>query len=294
MTPTPEAALLIDHVTIAGRSLAEMEAAFTEVGLDTTYGGPHSNGVTHMALLGFEDGSYIELISFLKPGVHKTAFWGDHIAADAGPCAWAVRSSDVDAEAKRIAAIGVTVDGPHEMFRERPDGARVAWNLAFIGDNSAGATLPFIIKDITPRYFRVQPSPNLNGQNRHGALLTGVKWVVLAVNAVPAISRLFQDVYHWPRPEIARVEQFGAKLAYFPGTPVVLAHPLTDTNWLADRLSRFNDLPCAYLLGSPRFEEACRHFGLINNDQWFGYDIAWFNPDKITGLKLGVIDQISF
>ena len=53
--------LKIDHVTIAGPELAPMERAFAGVGLVTDYGGPHSNGVTHMAWLGFNDGSYNEL-----------------------------------------------------------------------------------------------------------------------------------------------------------------------------------------------------------------------------------------
>ena len=60
--------LKIDHVTIAGPRLEAMQAAFAGLGFTTDYGGPHSNGITHMALLGFRDGSYIELISSLEPG----------------------------------------------------------------------------------------------------------------------------------------------------------------------------------------------------------------------------------
>ena len=69
--------LKVDHVTIAGSSLPALEEAFTKAGLRPEYGGPHSNGVTHMALLGFDDGSYIELISTLKAGT-RAQFWNRH------------------------------------------------------------------------------------------------------------------------------------------------------------------------------------------------------------------------
>ena len=49
--------LKIDHVTIAGSDLSKMRDAFASLGLVSEYGGAHSNGITHMALLGFEDGS---------------------------------------------------------------------------------------------------------------------------------------------------------------------------------------------------------------------------------------------
>src|SRR6185295_297462 len=103
--------LQIDHVTIAGSDLNRLQKAFSDLGLKPEYGGPHSNGITHMALLGFEDGSYIELISTLEPG-QRAPWWGEAIAADAGPCAWAVGSSDVQSDAQRAASAGITVLGP--------------------------------------------------------------------------------------------------------------------------------------------------------------------------------------
>jgi hypothetical protein len=40
-----------------------MRESFAAAGLETDYGGPHGNGGTQMALLGFNDGSYLELIA---------------------------------------------------------------------------------------------------------------------------------------------------------------------------------------------------------------------------------------
>ena len=80
--------LRIDHVTIAASRLEAAASAFAAAGLDTEYGGHHSNGATHMSLLGFEDGSYIELVSVVRPGLQAPR-WQAHIAHDVGPCAWA-------------------------------------------------------------------------------------------------------------------------------------------------------------------------------------------------------------
>ncbi|MBI1878682.1 MAG: VOC family protein [Chloroflexi bacterium] len=275
--------LQIDHVTIAGSALAPMEQAFAVLGLQTEYGGPHSNGSTHMALLGFEDGSYIELISSLEPGLKETIFWGAHIVGNGGPCAWAVHSDDVAAEAARVAALNVAVEGPVYMNRRRPDGKLVEWDLAFLGDQGAGATLPFVIKDITPREWRVQPSASVAGR------LVGVAMVILGVENLEAAIDLFRRMYGWPAPHLKEDNAFKARLAYFEGTPVTLAAPLAQGDWLAERLARFGESPCAYLLNATDFETACHYFDLTPSASWLERRLAWFDPAKLNGVKLGVI-----
>ena len=66
----------------------------------------------HMALLGFKDGSYIELISTQTPEpLENIPAWGKHIVGDGGPCAWAIQVDDVAAEAARVSALGLSVVG---------------------------------------------------------------------------------------------------------------------------------------------------------------------------------------
>jgi hypothetical protein len=282
--------LKIDHVTVAGSSLRALENAFAGVGLNTDFGGPHSNGITQMSLLGFTDGSYIELISSLAASPVETAFWGRHIKGNAGPCAWAARVDSVATEAARVAALGVWIDGPHYYNRRRPDQKLVEWELAFLGRKSAGATLPFIIKDITPRQLRVQPSESVAGSPNKPALLTGVVNVVLAVQEPIAAAETFQRVYHWPPPTAAVDSRLQANLLHFAGTPVTLASPPNQDSWLAQRLAQFDDSPCAYLLGASDFDAACRRFDLRPADNWFGRRCAWFDPTKLNGTHLGIIE----
>jgi catechol 2,3-dioxygenase-like lactoylglutathione lyase family enzyme len=269
----------IDHVTIAGPDLRVMQRAFTRLGLPPEYGGPHSNGVTHMALLGFEDGSYVELISTLQPGQHAP-WWAEAIAGNAGPCAWAVASTDIQSESARVASAGIQVDGPHAMNRQSPDGRRVEWELAYLGDHQPGATLPFLIEDRTPRDWRVRPTPGL-----HTKGLTGLSAVVLAVRSLESATDLFRRAFQWPTPLTETDSGFGGALAHFPGTPVILAAPQGE-GWLAARLEKFGEAPCAFLLKTPNLTAAVSTFGLIQPTTWFGRRLAWFDPQIIDGTRL--------
>ena len=105
--------LRIDHVTIAGSRLEALATAFAAAGLATEYGGMHSNGITHMSLLGFDDGSYVELVSLNRPQ-ERAPNWQAQIVTDGGPCSWAVRVPDVATEVERLRRAAVPVNGPHQ------------------------------------------------------------------------------------------------------------------------------------------------------------------------------------
>ena len=144
--------------------------------------------------------------------------------------------------------------------------------------------LPFIIKDITPREWRVQLSAGVAGSP-----LTGVKSVVIGVESLPAAISLFRKVYGWPEPILQNEATFGARLAYFEHTPVILAAPLAAQGWLPARLARFGPSPCAYCLGSDDFESACAYVKLTPAGLWFDRPVAWFDPVRLNGIRLGII-----
>jgi hypothetical protein len=283
--PVSPKSLSVDHVTIAGTDLAQLQDAFAAIGLEAEYGGAHSNGVTHMALLGFDDGSYLELISTVSADQSDIPIWKNHIVSDGGPCGWAARSDDVAAELKRLATAGLAVQGPFPGSRQRPDGEPAAWNLGFVGDQAPGAVLPFMIEDTTPRQNRVQPSPSVAGTE-----LQGVALVVIGVSDLSASISLYRRAYDWPAPWIREDQEFGATLAHFLGTPVVLAAPSRPHNWLAKRLDRLGESPCAYLIATGDFPATARRFGLNWTTPWFGRLVAWFNPADLRGTHLGLIE----
>lgn len=277
--------LRIDHATIAGPELAPMQEAFGRIGLKTEYGGVHANGVTHMALLGFDDGSYIELISVLRPGETDIPIWKGHILGEGGPCAWAVRCDDVNVEASRVSGLGVPVQGPYPEGRKTPAGVDVRWRFAFLGDQPAGAALPFVIQDVTPREYRVKVSPSVAGSE-----LVGVEIVVIGVNHLEAKVTLFRRLYHWCRPQTSSDDGLGARLVYFPGTPVMLASPIAPGSWLATRLARFGESPCAFLIRTKDFRLSSKRSGLTPTSALFERRVAWMDPGLLNGARLGLVE----
>ena len=280
--------ITIDHVTLCGSNLEKMQQAFSDVGLPTTYGGPHANGITHMALTGFEDGSYLELIAPIQREASVSEMmsgWMKLMQADAGACAWAVHSSSIQQEVERLRAAGMSVTAPETGGRKKVDGTSLRWQTASVGPGAAGALLPFMIQDETPRELRVQPSPEIRKTG-----LTGVAIVVLGVRDLDAAMASFRKAYGWHKPQIEEREQFGAKLAFFAGTPVILATPSGQPSWLSEHLDRTGDCPVAFLLGTSSFNHSSQRLGLVRADSWFGRRMAWFDDTKIGGSRVGVVE----
>lgn len=275
--------LQVDHVTLGASRLEAFAGAFAAVGLAADYGGLHSNGVTHMSQVAFDDGSYVELVSVLRPG-QPSPWWQEHIVHEGGPCAWAVRVTDVDAEVQRLRARGVTVGDTTHMQRKPPGGQTVEWDLAFVGELGAGAMHPFIIKDRTPRELRVPGSESIAGSE-----LSGVHRVVLGVEDVAAASELFRDAYDLPPPERLSVEQGELNMALFPGEPLILISPTTQDGWLARRLAQFGPTPCAFLLGSRDLDASRERCRLGEVQSWGDVSVAWFDGDPLLGRRLGVV-----
>ncbi len=278
----PLLVLELDHVSICGPDLDGLRQAFADAGLTPDFGGPHGNGVTQMALIGFDDQSYIELIAPVKPGVTEGSDWAKFMMGDAGSCAWAVGTNVLLQDVDRLKKAGLAVSEPKRGSRKRPDGMSLEWMTAQVGSGTPGSTLPFMIEDQTPRAWRVQTSESVKG-----APVYGVDSVIVGVNNLDSAIVLFRKAYGWAEPLTENQKDFG-KLAYFPGEPVILAAP-SGGGWLADRLGRFGESPVAYLLGTREFAAAAKKYKLNNTKTWFGQKVAWFDPAKLKGARVGVI-----
>jgi hypothetical protein len=276
--------LELDHAVICGSNLDTLRQAFTDVGLTPDLGGPHGNGITQMAILGFDDGSYIELLAPAKPGASAGSEWAKFLSEDAVTCAWAVGTNVLLQEVDRLKKAGIAVKPPERGSRKRPDGMSIEWMAADVGNGTPGSTLPFVIEDQTPRAWRVQTSASVQG-----APVSGVENVVLGVNNLDASIALFRRAYGWAEPITETQKDFG-KLAYFPGEPVILAAP-AGGGWLADRLAKFGETPVAYLLGTRDFAAAAKKYKLSGTKTWFSQKVAWFDAGKLKGVRLGVIGQ---
>lgn len=273
--------LKIDHVTACGADVKAMQAALKAVGLSSEYGGPHANKVSEMALASFADGSYLELIAIqrkaAKPDVSAHE-WGAQMQNNAGPCAWAARTNDMKAEIARLTTLGTKVSKPQPSGRNRPDGVRLDWETAQVGDRPRGVYFPFLIHDFTPREQRAFPRGRPTATE-----IAGVSRVVIAVNDLHGAARLFRKTFALVAPIEQGDPAFGASLAIFSDTPVVLATPLNSRSWLATRIQKFGEGPVAIVLNGAKSSTLRTN----TTSQWLGKQISWVDP-ALLGWRLGV------
>ncbi len=255
--------LTIDHVTVSGRDLKQMQAQLASIGVPSEFGGPHTNGATQMAIASFPDGSYLELIALQSNPDQKALaahYWSKQMLGDAGPTAWAVRSKDVTAEVTRLRTAGIVVASPTHSGRKRPDGKQLDWETARVGEEPNGTFFPFLIRDSTPREARAFPSGKPTTTN-----FTGVKRVIIAVRDLNASIQRFRKAYALPGPTDQTDTMLDARLAAFEGTPIILAMPRSSESWIAKRIESFGEGPCAFVLAGGT-----------------GTNRTWFDPKKLT------------
>jgi glyoxalase-like protein len=263
--------LKVDHITVAGSDLEKLQQM---VGIKTEFGGKHSNGQTEMALASFADGSYLELIA-PQPGADASAhYWSPFMLKNGGPCAWAIRSSDIAADMARLKSAGVEVRSQRNG-RTRPDGVELKWETVDAGPASPGSFFPFLIHDETPRERRVYPSgkPTLPG-------ISGVLFVAVAVRDLDAAIAKYRAAFGLPEPKTQNDRAMGATLAWFPGSPVILAAATEKDGWVAARLAKFGEAPCAFVLADSDLQD-------IQSTKWFSHPIRWIDP-HLPDMRIGM------
>ena len=275
----------IDRVVLAWSHLEALAGAFASVGLTTDYGGIHTNGATHMATLGFGDGSYLEIVSVRQPG-QQAPVWQRNIATNGGLCAWSVSVGDVQKISDRLRVLGMPVDGPRVSSRRRPDGETVEAELAFVGAEGMGSLHPFMITDRTPREHRIRVSDSLNGSG-----LAGLDSVVLAVPDVEAAAIEFQRVYGAGEPVDIDADAFPGRTVRLHGEPVAITSPASPDDWVARRLETYGPTPCACLIRSTGVAVSRERLPLTRPTRFGDHEIAWIDSETLHSLRIGIVPE---
>ena len=275
------AELTVDHVTIAGRNLPELRQMFADAGVPTEYGGNHSNGMTQMALSSFGDGSYLELIAPQTGADVAPHYWGKFMIDQAGPCAWAIATKDLPGDLNRLREAGIEVQ-PQKSGRKRPDGVELKWEASNVGPGPQGSFFPFLIQDETPREHRVYPQGKATTDT-----ISGVRYAVVAVADLSSAVAKYRRAFGLGEPQTQVDSSLGARLAWFPETPVVLAAPQGQGTWLGERLRKFGEIPCAFVLGS----RSPRGFSQGAPSKWFSRNLLWLDSKKLGGMRIGIIQD---
>jgi catechol 2,3-dioxygenase-like lactoylglutathione lyase family enzyme len=154
----------LDHLVILVRDLELASADYERLGFAVTPGGEHADGLTRNALVPFQDGTYLELISFLDPEDPTDNVWGWRtFYPREGLIDYCAASDDLDADVKRLASLGFGVEGPEDGGRRLPDGTNIRWRSARI--RQEGRIFPFLIEDLTLRELRVPGGPETRHPN---------------------------------------------------------------------------------------------------------------------------------
>jgi len=257
--------MFIDHITVAGPDLAELQMGLAAAGLSSDYGGVHGNGITHMALAGFMDGSYLEIVSPLRSD-GRISLWHDFALPYRGGTAWTIGSDDVGGDLARARKSGIETRGPVVIRREKPDGEVGAWELGYLGSGQPGGVLPFLIHDLTARSVRVKPSAGF------GEALQGWSAIVLAVHDREAAASQFHAVYGW------KTNVYDGDLLHFAGTPVYLTSSQA-------HLAEFGESPCAATLRAA--DSRCSQLQYSNFSKLAGGNVGWLDlPWK--NFRIGV------
>jgi len=199
--------LPLDHVVVLVRDLEQTIADYTALGFTVQRGGTHTDGFTHNALIGFADGSYLELIAFLSPKPDHR--WGAFAAqGHQGFVDFALLPPSVAEVVARVNAGGVAYQGPLDGGRTRPDGEMLRWQIGTPPDSG----LPFLCGDLTPRALRVR-----EGEIRqHANGVTGVASLTVVVRDLAASVRRYRTLLCVEQATTLHAAGLGLKQALLP------------------------------------------------------------------------------
>ena len=182
----------LDHVVLVVLDLERAVEEHRARGFTVMPGGVHAGGLTHNALVGLPDGSYLELIAFIDlaaaRGKHS---WAPVAERGGGWADFALLSIELRQDA---AALGDLVTrAPEDGGRTRPDGVAIAWRVARLV-----SPLPFLIEDVTARDLRVPSGDAAFHANR----VSGVERVIVGARDHTAVRERYAKLRKRGAPEI--------------------------------------------------------------------------------------------
>lgn len=142
----------IDHIVIAVHDLDDAIKTYRNLGFTVVEGGRHPVG-SYNALIGFQDGAYVEIIAFYEES--PTHPWWDLLHKRGGGLVdFCMQTNDIRADYQAFKDQGVEMTDIVDLGRARPDGYYLEW----INNKTLGkyqGIIPFIIEDKTPREERL-------------------------------------------------------------------------------------------------------------------------------------------
>ena len=181
----------IDHIVIISDDLDTAILNARKAGFTVVPGGTHGDGNTHNALIGFEDGAYIELIAPTAQGKDAEHRWFGRLRQGGGMVDFCLLGKNLAEETAAIRERGIDYPEPFDMARAKPDGTRIAWKLSTPPGAVGEKGWPFIIEDTTPRDLRV---PRERAEVLHPNGATGVAGITVLVEDLASATREYEAI----------------------------------------------------------------------------------------------------
>lgn len=255
--------LKLDHLVILVRDLQQAQTDYRQLGFTVTPGGTHADGLTHNALVVFADGTYLELIAFRDPHDPRDNTWGwrQFVVRGEGLIDYCMASDDLARDVAAFNAHGLTITGPVDGGRRRPDGVELRWRSARF--RQAGRALPFLIEDLTPREWRVPGGAATEHTNR----VRGIRELAIAVTDLPRLADQFAKLLDVTQPPKRHTPQGDTLRASFTvgAQTITLATAARRESPIRRRIESIGPGPCIVRLSTTRgasaasFDRALTH-----------------------------------
>ena len=175
----------IDHIVIAVHDLDKAIQTYRNLGFTVVEGGRHPYG-SYNALIGFQDGSYVEIIAFYEESP-KHVWWDLLHKRGGGLVDFCMQTNDIRADYQAFKDQGVEMTDIADLGRARPDGYYLEW----INNKTLGkyqGIIPFIIEDKTPREER------LPKETTHANGVTGIDTLTLITSDITLPKQVMGNV----------------------------------------------------------------------------------------------------
>lgn len=178
-----------DHAIIAVNDLDTATANYQALGFKARYGGVHTGGTTHNALIYFADGAYLELLAPTGNAPEPDATVTDFsalVAGGEGLIGCAFGAENLQSAAAPMRERGLALTELRAGGRERSDGVALKWESVGI----EGSLSPFFIGDVTARNLRVLDDAESTAQPNG---VTGIAEVHFLKSA--ALSQRYAQIF---------------------------------------------------------------------------------------------------
>lgn len=230
--------LRFDHAVILVNDLEQAIADYKTLGFNVFFGGEHAGGLTHNALIVFQDGTYLELLAPTRPNLLNQIDPNDRtnflfmFERGEGFGGYALLSQKLEDDVAGMEHRGLKVQLRPPGGRARPDGEELRWRSAMLD----GSMTPFFIQDDTPRQLRVTNDPDLRRQPNG---VSGIAGIMIPYSELNNGVKLYSTILgNPPQQQDAMSADFALK-----GVTITLVEPSSDDQTLGDHLAQYGEVP---------------------------------------------------